>query len=180
MLSLVISILTIYCSRASAFHVHGSVSGFSMKRETSSYNSLWHKFSTIRSTTFITSTSILKSEYALAMTEENHFLPSFLSPGRTAGIIFMGKGDGKKKRKKKIPLIGSGSSSTSSIPSPPQPAPLRVTNQINVPVKRQIRYAQMNKQAAKVSNPGFRQSKVVRTKYRRTWGMCFGERSWCQ
>lgn len=180
MLSLAISILSIWCTRASAlaFHVHGSVSGFSMKRETSSFNSLAQEFSTIRSTTFITSTSILKSEYAVTMTEEHRPLPSFLFRGRTAGIItMMGKGDGKKKRKKKTALIGTSngvSSSASSNPSPPQPVPLRVTNQINVPVKRQIRYAQMNKQAAKLSkNPGFRQQKVVRTKYRRTWGMCF-------
>lgn len=172
MLSLAISILSIWCTRASAFHVHGSISGFSMKRETSSFNSLGQEFSTIRSTTFVTSTSILKSEYAVTITEEHQPLPSFLSRGRTVGIITMGKGDGKKKRKK-----STASSSASSDSSPPQPAPLRVTNQINVPVKRQIRYAQMNKQAAKrLSNPGFRQQKTVRTKYRRTWGMWLSER----
>jgi len=75
----------------------------------------------------------------------------------------MGKGDGKKKRKKKH-------SSSSATPSPPssEPAPLRVSNNINIPVRHQIRMAQLNKQAQQVG-PSFRQKKVVRTKYRRTW-----------
>ena len=85
-------------------------------------------------------------------------------------FLLMRKGDGKKKRKKK-----------SATPPPPAAAaapairevkiePMRVTNDINIPIKRQIRYAQMNKEFAKQrANPGFRQKKVVRTRYRRTW-----------
>lgn len=77
----------------------------------------------------------------------------------------MGKGDGKKRRKKK-------SATTISTPQqqPQQPLPQRVSTDINIPVRRQIRYAQMHKQAAKQSGASFRQTKVVRTKYRRTWG----------
>jgi predicted RNA-binding protein with PIN domain len=76
----------------------------------------------------------------------------------------MGKGDGKKRRKKK-------SATTISTPQqqPQQPLPQRVSTDINIPVRRQIRYAQMHKQAAKQSGASFRQTKVVRTKYRRTW-----------
>lgn len=95
---------------------------------------------------------------------------SSLRPFQTRSFLFMGKGDGKKKRKKK---------STQSAPSQPQasqpkqqPPPQRVSTDINIPVRAQIRYAQMHKQAAKQSGASFRQKKVVRTKYRRTWGTC--------
>jgi predicted RNA-binding protein with PIN domain len=76
----------------------------------------------------------------------------------------MGKGDGKKRRKKK-----SATSASAPPPPPPQPAPQRVTNDINIPVKHQIRWAQARKAAAKQAGASFRQKKVVRTKYRRTW-----------
>jgi predicted RNA-binding protein with PIN domain len=76
----------------------------------------------------------------------------------------MGKGDGKKKRKKKQP----GDSTTSSTPPPPTPQPLRVTNAINVPIKRQIRYAKMNQEFIK-SQSSFRQTNSIRkrTSYRK-------------
>ena len=51
-----------------------------------------------------------------------------------------GKGDGKKRRKKK-----SSSPAPNSSPEALQPAPLRVTSDSNVPVKRQIQWARMNK-----------------------------------
>eukprot|EP00544_Gedaniella_sp_CCMP2646_P011000 CAMPEP_0202482542 /NCGR_PEP_ID=MMETSP1361-20130828/1948_1 /ASSEMBLY_ACC=CAM_ASM_000849 /TAXON_ID=210615 /ORGANISM="Staurosira complex sp., Strain CCMP2646" /LENGTH=354 /DNA_ID=CAMNT_0049110481 /DNA_START=356 /DNA_END=1420 /DNA_ORIENTATION=- len=79
----------------------------------------------------------------------------------------MGKGDGKKRRKKK-------SATTLSTPQQQQqqqqqPLPQRVSTDINIPIRRQIRYAQMHKEAAKQSGASFRQKKVARTKYRRTW-----------
>ena len=94
----------------------------------------------------------------------------------------MGKGDGKKKRKKKpktaaasggAKSVSSASSSSSTTTTTPQP--LRVTTQINVPIKRQIRYAKLNQQAAKEASTSYRKKKVERTKYRRTWGTltCF-------
>jgi len=94
-------------------------------------------------------------------------------------FLFMGKGDGKKKRKKKSPDSVSSTSTAATAasssptaqngnPAPPLPQPVRVSNDINIPIKRQIRYAQMNKAFEKQqSNPGFRQKKIVRTKYRR-------------
>jgi hypothetical protein len=81
-------------------------------------------------------------------------------------FLCMGKGDGKKRRKKK-------SATTLSTPQqqqPQQPLPQRVSTDINIPIRRQIRYAQMHKEAAKQSGASFRQKKVARTKYRRTWG----------
>jgi predicted RNA-binding protein with PIN domain len=89
---------------------------------------------------------------------------SACSPFQKKSFLCMGKGDGKKRRKKK-------SATTISTPQqqPQQPLPQRVSTDINIPVRRQIRYAQMHKQAAKQSGASFRQTKVVRTKYRRTW-----------
>lgn len=86
----------------------------------------------------------------------------------------MGKGDGKKKRKKK-----SSSSSGSNAPAPaaaattavsstPSP-PMRVTSDSNIPVRHQIRWAKLNKEYRNQASAGFRQKRVQRTAYRRTW-----------
>ena len=85
-------------------------------------------------------------------------------------FLVMGKGDGKKKRKKK-PATPSSPAAAAAPAEVKIQQPLRVTNDINIPVKRQIRYAQMTKefQRQQRANPGFRQKKVVRTRYRRTW-----------
>jgi len=75
--------------------------------------------------------------------------------------LFMGKGDGKKKRKKKSP--------TAADPSPvaSAPAPLRVSTDINIPVKRQIMWAKMN-QAYTKSRTSFRQINTKKkTSYRK-------------
>jgi uncharacterized protein len=79
----------------------------------------------------------------------------------------MGKGDGKKKRKKK----SESASEEISVSSISDPSPLRVSSSINVPVRHQIRLAQLNRQASSdQSVPGFRQNKrVERTSYRRKW-----------
>jgi len=76
--------------------------------------------------------------------------------------MMMGKGDGKKKRK---PKQKKSVSLDASISPPPQ----RVTNNINIPIKQQIRWGKIKKEAAKASGPSFRQKTAVRTKYRRTW-----------
>jgi hypothetical protein len=55
-------------------------------------------------------------------------------------------------------------------PAAVTPPPQRVSTNINIPVKHQIRWAQMHKAAAKSSGASFRQKKVERTSYRRTWG----------
>lgn len=80
----------------------------------------------------------------------------------------MGKGDGKKKRKK-------SSSSAASAASPQSHNAPRVSTNINIPVRKQIAWANLNKQyrAQQQAGSSFRQTakknKVVRTKYRRTW-----------
>jgi len=79
----------------------------------------------------------------------------------------MGKGDGKKKRKRKSNSLGSPSPAAASAPSPAEP--MRVSSNINIPVRDQIKIAQLNKQARQYSGSSFRQRSVVRTKYRRTW-----------
>ena len=72
-----------------------------------------------------------------------------------------GKGDGKKRRKKKSPAP------ISSPEDAVQPAPLRVTSDSNVPVKRQIKWARMNKEYFK-SQTSFRQNNVKKkTAYRK-------------
>lgn len=77
-------------------------------------------------------------------------------------ILCMGKGDGKKKRKKK---------STSSITAhtAATPAAPRVTSDSNIPVRRQIAWANINKEFRKQQQTSFRQTntKVERTKYRK-------------
>mmetsp|Transcript_32991 Transcript_32991/g.74665 ORF Transcript_32991/g.74665 Transcript_32991/m.74665 type:complete len:418 (+) Transcript_32991:178-1431(+) len=72
-----------------------------------------------------------------------------------------GKGDGKKRRKKK------SSAPNSSPEEAAQPAPLRVSSDSNVSVKRQIKWARMNKEYFK-SQTSFRQNNVKKkTAYRK-------------
>jgi predicted RNA-binding protein with PIN domain len=85
---------------------------------------------------------------------------------RRTSFLVMGKGDGKKKRKKKSSAPSSSSTSSASAQKPP---PQRVSTDINVPVRLQIKYGQMRKEAAKQTGASFRQKKVQRTKYRRSW-----------
>jgi hypothetical protein len=76
----------------------------------------------------------------------------------------MGKGDGKKKRTtKKSPNVPI-------TPNPVNPPPQRVSTEINIPVRHQIMWGKMKKEAAKDAGQSFRQKKVTRTSYRRTWG----------
>lgn len=78
----------------------------------------------------------------------------------SSDMLTMGKGDGKKKRKKKsaAPAV--------TATEPAAPAPLRVRNDINISVTRQIRWAKMNKEFQK-SGTAFRQTNVRRTAYRK-------------
>lgn len=85
------------------------------------------------------------------------------SPTRTF-LTMGGTNDGKKKRKKSV------SSAAPSQPAPaPTPAAQRVSNDINVPIRRQIAYGKMNKQFREGGTKAFRQKKVVRTKFRKAW-----------
>jgi len=85
-------------------------------------------------------------------------------------MLRMGKGDGKNKKKKKRPASSSPASST---PDAPGPAPLRVTSDSNVPVRRQILWAKMNKEY-RTSGTAFRQTNVRRkTSYRKSLGELF-------
>lgn len=82
---------------------------------------------------------------------------------RRKPLLYMGKGDGKKKRPKK----SSSPASSSSTPEAPVPAPLRVTTDINISVKRQIRWAKMNQEYIK-SQSSFRQNNIrKKTSYRK-------------
>ena len=81
----------------------------------------------------------------------------------------MGKGDGKKKRKKKSDTTSHTTPLQTSQPTEPQP--MRVTNDSLIPVRRQIRWAQMKKEAERHSGTSFRQTNVKRTKYRKSLGM---------
>jgi len=81
---------------------------------------------------------------------------------RGSSHLYMGKGDGKKKRKKK-----SATSAASPPPEVAAPAPLRVSTDINIPVKRQIRWAKMNQEYIKTQS-SFRQSNIKKkTSYRK-------------
>lgn len=97
------------------------------------------------------------------------FQSLFLATERISGlssvVLFMGKGDGKKKRPKTSTTDAVIPSLSSSIPAAP-----RVSNQINIPLRHQLKLAQFNKESQKEANGGFRQQKKVeRTSYRRAW-----------
>ena len=85
---------------------------------------------------------------------------------QSSSRLEMAKGDGKKKRKKK------SAAETNVAPAPamsaPAAIPTRVMSDSNISVKRQIKWARMKKEHSQVGQ-SFRQPKVVRTKYRRTW-----------
>ena len=76
---------------------------------------------------------------------------------RSSSHLYMGKRDDRNKGKKKA--------STSAAPPPAAsaPAPLRVSNDINIPVKRQIRYAKLNQEYIK-SRASFRQTNNIKKK----------------
>ena len=82
----------------------------------------------------------------------------------------MGKGDGKKRRKK-ASTPSSGNNDNKSNAAAASPQPMRVTNDSLIPVRRQIRWAQMKKEAERNSGTSFRQMNVKRTKYRKSLGM---------
>ena len=86
---------------------------------------------------------------------------------RSHTSLLMGKGDGKKKRKKKSATsIDSNTLSSSQAPSSHAPPPLRVTNSINIPIKRQIKWAKLNQEYSRNAQTSFRQVRK-RTSYRK-------------
>jgi hypothetical protein len=92
-------------------------------------------------------------------------------------IVTMGsKGDGKKQRKKKSTIETTMSSAATT---PQQAPPLRVSNRINIPVRDQIRIAQLNKESSSHEGSSFRQKKIDRTSYRRKWGRFISAKTVC-
>ena len=167
-----------------------------MKKPTSSslslsYASLGKAYSSIQSSTFISSTAILKSEilyeYDTSSSQNqqsttvssssslSYFgITTYSSIRHRRSVIIMGKGDGKKKRKKKS--VTDSTTASASIPSTSSPSsskptqPMRVSTDINIPIRRQIMYGRLNKQAANEAGTAYRKPKIERTSYRRTWG----------
>lgn len=123
--------------------------------------SLYHGFSSAKSSSFVGSTTLLKHDVHV---QAGGSSSSAINLMRSSTLI-MGKGDGKKKRKKKTKSSDSAVGGPHGPPNPP--SPLRVTNDINIPIRQQIKWAQMKKEAERHSGQAFRQKR--RTKYRRTW-----------
>lgn len=121
----------------------------------------WGSCSSMQSSTFVSSMPPFHFENELDLSS------STLAVQSREKTLFMGKGDGKKKRKKKN---ASAAASPGSPTTPPNamPEPQRVRSDINIPVRRQIRYAQMKKEAERSRGMSFRQTNAKRTKYRKT------------
>lgn len=132
-----------------------------------SFRSLSQGYTQVEISTFVASPSLLKWQNQVVTSQA---YPTTSRVRHT--FLIMGKGDGKKKRKK---TTSSSAQPASTTPQQQQPPPQRVSTDINVPVRMQIQYGQMRKAVSKQSGTSFRQAKVVRTKYRRTWGM-YGNR----
>ena len=75
------------------------------------------------------------------------------------------KGDGKQRRDKRI------DAPSLQVPSSSTPIPQRVSNDINIPVRHQIKFAQMKKAVEKESSSNFRQNNAKRTAYRKSLGL---------
>ena len=128
----------------------------------------------ISKTNWLTSSSFTYRDYPIHQTIQNEkllncnnqYFEFFYIPRKLKKTVYinMGKGDGKKKKKKKT------SSSSTAASQPSTPTPLRVSNDINIPVRRQIRYAQMKKEAIRMSGTSFRAKNVKRTSYRKNLG----------
>jgi hypothetical protein len=130
-------------------------------------------FSTSASSSFTGCTLVFQAESSLWYYDVTPppcvALPTTTSiPFFTRSYLIMGKGDGKKKKPKKTkaPTVSEPAAAVTES----KPLPQRVSTEINIPVRHQIRWGQMKKAIAKSSSPSFRQAKVVRTKYRRSWG----------
>lgn len=151
-------LLLVICAAFSALHCEAlSLYGFARPTRIST---LTHRTSSFRSAFAVLPPSLRVCEGQDGCSSSSYQAASL-------HVLIMGKGDGKRKRKKKT------TTSYSSIPQPQQqqlqPRPQRVSTDINVPVRVQIMYGQMRKEAAKQAGQSFRQKKVVRTKFRRTW-----------
>ncbi|CAJ1959367.1 unnamed protein product [Cylindrotheca closterium] len=97
----------------------------------------------------------------------NTNLGTVASPTRSF-LTMGGHKDGKKKRKGKAASSTSSQSVPAATPTPTPAAP-RVSNDINVSIRRQIQYGKLNKKMREGGTAAFRQKKVARTKYRRAW-----------
>jgi predicted RNA-binding protein with PIN domain len=158
--------LPAYCDAFQLADRHAQVYPHSSDRRISSI-SLQSNFAFVQKRTFITSALLLQNwgGDTNADTSRSTCCLSSSVYSRRRVVLEMVKGDGKKARKKK-----SATSAAAPSPAPPpQPAALRVSTNINIPVRQQIRYGQMHKALAKQSTTGFRQPKTVKTSYRRAW-----------
>lgn len=152
--------------------------GSSLKETQSSYRIPWALSCKSHFTPSFSSSEIVSGHERRKMSEALAERASlFYNPccQRRIVTITMGKGDGKKQRKKKSETVMSASTTT---PQKQQPAPLRVSTQINIPVRAQIQIAQLNKQTTTHEGCSFRQKKVERTSYRRTWGEFCRDDAW--
>jgi hypothetical protein len=149
--------------------VRSKTDSLSSRLEPVSSRSLSQGYTQLETSTFVASPSLLTWQNQVVTSQA---YPTTLRVRHT--FLIMGKGDGKKKRKKTTSSSAQPASTTPQ-QQQQQPPPQRVSTDINVPVRMQIQYGQMRKAVSKQSGTSFRQAKVVRTKYRRTWGM-YGNR----
>lgn len=177
--------ITRFLAVASFFIVLHATNAFSIKKSSLEFKSSSRCLASKGAPCFSTSASSSFTGCTLALQAEPlpwwHYDVMPLSHGvlhTTTSIPFfsrsywtMGKGDGKKKKPKKTkaPTV----SEPAVVVTESKPSPQRVSTEINIPVRHQIRWGQMKKAIAKSSSPSFRQTKVVRTKYRRSWGELF-------
>ena len=182
-----------YSVSSGSFATAGGLSfaadSYMKKPASSSYTSLGKAYSSIQSSTFISSTAILKSEILYdydntsSSSQSQHSavssssslsyfgITTYSSIRQRRSVIIMGKGDGKKKRKKKSATTGTSTTASTPSMAPSKPAqPMRVSTDINIPIRRQIMYGKLNKLAASEAGTAYRKPKVERTSYRRTWG----------
>jgi predicted RNA-binding protein with PIN domain len=87
--------------------------------------------------------------------------PASLSP-RDRSCLHMSKGDGKQKRKKQSPAQAA-----TPPPATSANAPLRVSNDINIPIKRQIQWAKMNQEFIKSQTSFTQTNPKKKTSYRK-------------
>jgi hypothetical protein len=185
-LSFVLSLMILLCSFSgrrihlgvSSLQLSGSVSLSSSKSSSSTTTTSGggcYSTTTIRSTSFLSTTTAQVFNPHVLLYQPPPPPMSYFSYSTTTTrfvTIVMVK-DGKQKRKKQDNSAASSSPATPAVPQ--TPAAPRVSNGINVPIRRQIAYGKLNKQFRETSSASFRQTtnpkkKMERTKYRRTWG----------
>jgi len=145
-------------------HHGGSIDFFESFRRKSSSD---HRYQTTTTELFLApslSSSSLSSSLSLLRTTSSPTSRSFLPPRSSLTVVFGQKGGSKADKQKKKPKKKAGGSASSGQPSPTAAAAAapRVSNQTNVPIRRQIRYGKINKQLRELGaggTTGYRQTK---------------------